>query len=344
MYPLVLLLAFAPLLGGAELVVRGARGVARGLGVPPLVVGLTILAFGTSAPELVINIAAALRGSSQIALGNILGSNIFNIAGLLGLLALCRNLPVGRSTTWAEIPLAIVSALLLLLVTSNGIISRGEGGLLLFFFGGFLVYVGVLSRRSREPLLPEEAHCGAAPEGSCQQEKTCWLRSALVMTGGLALLTTGGRGVVLGALGTARLIDLPEYVIAASIVAIGTSLPELATGITALRRGETDLAIGNAVGSNIFNVLLVIGSTALITPVAAVPRPLDHGAHLLSTGLLFLFIFTGKKSAAPGPAGPGGQKTVRASQMERLGQIERPEGAILLGLYLIYGVTLFLTA
>ncbi|SIQ53543.1 cation:H+ antiporter [Alkalispirochaeta americana] len=334
MYPLVLALAFGPLLGGAELVVRGAEGIARGLGIPPLVVGLTILAFGTSAPELVINLSAALTGSSQIALGNILGSNIFNIAGLLGVLALCRNLPVGRSTTWAEIPLAIVSALLLLIVTADGIIRRGEGVVLLLLFGGFLVYVGILSRRSREPLL-EGQHSISDPESSCPREKTSWLGATLILAGGLTLLTVGGRGVVLGATGTARLMGLPEYIIAASIVAIGTSLPELATGIAALRRGVPDLAIGNAVGSNIFNVLLVIGATALVTPVEAVPRPLDHGVHLLSTGLLFLFVFTGRKSTGHSGASPG---------KGALGQIERPEGAILLGLYLIYGIALFLTA
>lgn len=331
-HPVVLLVSFAPLLGGARLVVRGASELSRRLRVAPIVVGLTLVAFGTSAPELVVNITAAIRGQPALALGNVLGSNIFNIAGTLGLLAVIRVLPISRSTTWAEIPLAILAAIVMTVVAGDSI-TRSEGVLLLAFFALFLAYISLMIRHGNDPgelvqQLPSSAGDSSDSDGVTGHDPlqdpaaSAAIRlpaMTLSILAGLGLLYLGGEGVVRGATGTARLLDIPEYIIAATVVAVGTSLPELTTSLYALGKGELDLAVGNAVGSNIFNVFLVLGVTATITPIATIPRPVDHGVHILATVLLFLFVFLG----------PGRK-------------ISRGEGLVLLLLYILYAGSLIL--
>lgn len=278
--------SFFPLLGGAELVVRGASALASRLKVAPIIVGLTLVAFGTSLPELVISVSAALRGQPSVTLGNVLGSNIFNIAAIVGILSVMRALPISRRTTWAEIPTAILAAVVMTAVAPD-MVTRSEGILLLGLFLMFLAYIGVTMQLQPARIDPGEKRPDP-PRPAMGR-----LKAALLMVAGLALLALAGEGIVRGAVGTARLLSVPEYVIAATIVAIGTSLPELVTGIMAVRRGETDLAVGNVVGSNIFNVFFVLGTTATIRPVETIPRPIDHGVHLLSTVMLFLFVFGG---------------------------------------------------
>lgn len=266
----------------------GASALAARWRIAPIVVGLTLVAFGTSAPELVINLAAALRGRPTIALGNILGSNIFNIAAILGILAVFRPLPITRSTTWAEIPTAILAAVVMTAVASD-VVTRSEGILLLGLFALFMAYIAVIVQRGSDS--------STLPVAGENEQESLLVRRPMfaggVVVGGLFLLMLGGEGVVRGAVGTAQLLLIPEYIIAATIVAIGTSLPELATGIVAVGRGEIDLAVGNAVGSNIFNVFLVIGLTAVVSPINTIPRPVDHGIHILVTLMLFLFVFSG---------------------------------------------------
>ncbi len=317
----LLLASFVPLLGGADLVVRGSSAVARRLNVSPLVVGLTLVAMGTSAPELVINLSAAFAGQDSIAVGNVLGSNIFNVAVVLGVLAIIMPLPISRNTTWAEIPLALLAAVVLFVVMAdrflNGsaidVITRSEGILLLSFFGIFLAYTVQRRRGDTGELLWETPSTPSSLDRS--------LPLALVVAiAGFALLALGGRGVVAGAVGTASLLGVPEYIIAVTVVAIGTSLPELVTSLVAGARGNTDLAVGNIIGSNIFNVFLVLGATAAIRPVAAPHQPVDHAVHLVLTGLLFLFVFTG----------PGRQ-------------IQRWEGLILVLVYIAYMTMLVIT-
>jgi cation:H+ antiporter len=318
--PVILLVSFVPLLAGARMVVRGASSLAVRFGVPSLVIGLTLVAFGTSAPELVINVSAALAGQDSIAIGNVLGSNIFNIAGVLGVVAVVRVLPISRSTTWAEIPLAFLAAAVLLVMMADqtidgehmNVIRRSEGLVLLVFFLVFLGYIGG-SMRADTAAVDGGAGAAEAPDSSVLSPALAAGAAGI----GFLLLAAGGRGVVYGATGTAQLFGIPEYIIAVTVVAIGTSLPELVTSLVAARRGETDIAVGNAVGSNIFNVFLVLGTTATIRPIVAPRRALDHGMHLLVTALLFLFVFTGR-----------GRK------------IERWEGLILVVLYLGYTAAL----
>ncbi|TVR70760.1 MAG: sodium:calcium antiporter [Spirochaetaceae bacterium] len=310
LHPLLMILSFAPLLGGAELVVRGASALASRLRIAPIVVGLTLVAFGTSLPELVINISAALRGQPTIALGNVLGSNIFNIAASLGILSIIRTLPISRRTTWAEIPVAFLAALVMTLVAPNAV-TRLEGLLLVSLFLLFLLYVALTMRR--------QAWDMDIPGGTDGRPVPSRGGAAILILVGLGILALGGEGVVRGAVGTARLLHVPEYVIAATVVAIGTSLPELVTGIVAIRRGEIDLAVGNVVGSNIFNVFFVLGTNALIRPIETIPRPFDHAFHILTTVMLFLFVFTGRGR-----------------------QIERWEGVLLILVYGAYSLSLLL--
>jgi cation:H+ antiporter len=327
-HPVILLVSFGPLLGGAHLVVRGSSGVAQRLRVAPIVVGLTLVAFGTSAPELVVNVSAAVGGQPTVALGNILGSNIFNIAGTLGLLAVIRALPISRSTTWAEIPLAILAAIVMTVVAGDTI-TRSEGILLLSFFGLFLAYISLMIQHGHDPgdiahqppkdFGSDKSADRDRPGDSVLSSGGSLTAAAVTILGGLVLLILGGEGVVRGAVGTARLLEVPEYIIAASVVAVGTSLPELTTSLYALGKGELDLAVGNAVGSNIFNVFLVLGLTATITPITTIPRPVDHGVHILSTVLLFVFVFLGRGR-----------------------RISRGEGVILLLLYAGYTGSLLL--
>ena len=242
------------LLGGAWLV-KGAVALAERLGVPALVIGLTVVAFGTSTPELVVNLAAAYRGDASVGFGNVVGSNIANIGLLLGITALYRVLAVlvlaeDRLLTGREIDR----------------FDRDDGIVLLLLFGVFLYYTLVDALRSRnqgfEVVGTESNGVEAVVESSMSMGASLGL-----VVGGLLLLIVGGQGTVVGATGVATALGVPEVVIALTVVAIGTSLPELATCLVAARKGQTDLAIGNIVGSNIYNLLFIFGTTAAISPI-----------------------------------------------------------------------------
>lgn len=269
-----LVVGLALLLGGGDVMVRGASALARVLGISPLVIGLTVVAFGTSAPELAVNVLAALRGSGDLSFGNIVGSNLANIGLILGVAAIVRPLDVRVSLTRREIPFMIVVSALalgmafdpLVFGSDRGSFGRADGAILLLGFVLFLAYTGVQVRRQRasDELLRTVA--GGAGEG--QAAPRARIAPSLLMTvGGLAALLYGGHLTVESAVRLARDLGVPELIIGLTVVAVGTSLPELATAVVATLRGHPDIAVGNVVGSNLFNLLFVLGLTSVICPV-----------------------------------------------------------------------------
>jgi cation:H+ antiporter len=286
----LLIVGFVLLIFGADKLVDGASALARKYNIPNIVIGLTIVAFGTSAPELVVNVFAAVSGNTEMMLGNVLGSNIFNVLGILGICALIAPLAVKRNTTWIEIPLAFLAAIVVLVIANDvfldknatNITTRSEGVMLLFFFVIFLVYN------------LQVAKSGRAADDIETKEMTM-LKSLLFIVFGLTGLIVGGRLIVTSAVEIAQLMGISERIIALTIVAIGTSLPELATSVVAVRKGNTDIAIGNVVGSNIFNIFFIYGVSTVIAPsVIGQNSQIDILVNILASLLLFFFIFTGK--------------------------------------------------
>lgn len=262
-------LGLALVIGGAEAVVRGASRLASSLGVPALIVGLTVVAFGTSAPELVVSMQAATTGRGDIALGNVIGSNIFNVLFILGLSAVVAPLKVSDQLTRLDLPVMIGAASLLMLLALNGRVGRIDGFVLLAILFTYLGLLLTLARR-RPEFVPVHSEIVVSPGGSR------WYVDLLLIVAGLVGLVLGSRWFVNGAVEFSRMLGLSELVIGLTIVAGGTSLPEVATSVAASVRGQRDIAVGNVVGSNIFNVLLVVGSTAALAPggVPAVPTAL----------------------------------------------------------------------
>lgn len=267
-------LGLAMLLGGGYLLVRGASALARNLGVSSLVIGLTVVAFGTSAPELAVNTSAALTGSGDIAFGNIIGSNIANIGLVIGCAALLRPLDVKESVISREIPMmllatmaAVIMGLDMVVRTSENMFDRSDSLILLLFFGVFLYYTisEVVRNRLSDTFVSQTVERGVA-----EKKKSLVFNSVLTMAG-LALLIYGGDTTVNSAVSIARAFHVSEAIIGLVLIAVGTSLPELVTSVMATIKGQSDLAIGNVVGSNIFNLLFIMGVTAAISPVS-LPR------------------------------------------------------------------------
>lgn len=288
---LFMILGFALLIKGADLLVDGAASVARRLRVSELVIGLTVVAFGTSTPELAVNILASIRGNTEIAIGNVLGSNIANVLLILGISALIRPLSVTKGTVWKEIPFSLLAAVVLFFVANDrlldggpaSIITRIDGLVLLSFFTIFLYYsVSIASDVAGiSEQVPIVSH--ALP------------KSLLFIVIGLAGLILGGNWIVKGATAIGRQLGMSESLVGLTIVAVGTSLPELATSALAARKGNVEIAVGNIVGSNIFNIFFVLGVSAIINPLAFMATGnLDLVAVMLASTLLFLFMFTGK--------------------------------------------------
>ena len=251
---ILLFVGFAMLIKGADWFVDGSSGIATKFKIPQLVIGLTIVAMGTSAPEAAVSIAAALKGNADITIGNIVGSNILNILIILGISALITPLAVAKSTIKVEIPFMIVVTLLLLGMGYNGTISLLEGIILLLVF---LVYLGYLFLLAKNDKNKDEENI---------KDVSIW--KALIWTVvGLVLIVYGSNVTVDAATKIAQIVGLSERFIGLTIVALGTSLPELFTSVSAARKGNADIAIGNIVGSNIFNILFVIGISSVIVPV-----------------------------------------------------------------------------
>ncbi|MHB0776088.1 calcium/sodium antiporter [Halomonas sp. WWR20] len=259
------------LVAGAEVLVRGAAKLAAQFGIPPLIVGLTVVAFGTSAPETAVSVQAALNGSGDLAIGNVVGSNIGNVLLILGLTALIAPLVVSRQLIRLDVPIMIAASFLTLGVAWDGALSKLDGAIL---FAGIIAYTAFLIVSSRR----DKGACGnddfTKEFGPQEPPKPyAWLLNAGLVLGGLILLVGGSNLLVEGAVNLARVLGLSELVIGLTIVAVGTSLPELATSILAAMRGERDIAVGNIVGSNIFNLLCVLGLASLVSPLAITVSP-----------------------------------------------------------------------
>ena len=249
------------LLLGAELLVRGASRLALALGLAPIIVGLTVVAIGTSAPELAVSVGGALSGTPDLALGNVVGSNIANVLLILGLVALIAPLVVHRQLVWLDVPLMIAASLLCFGMALDGRIARWEGGVLVACAIAYIVFLIGMARRHPEQVPTDPDLAPALTEPA---PKVGVGRQLLLIATGLTMLIVGARLLVDAATQTASAFGLSDFVIGLTVVAVGTSLPEIATSILSVLRGQRDLAVGNIVGSNIFNLLLVLGATAMI--------------------------------------------------------------------------------
>ncbi|MDA0824547.1 MAG: calcium/sodium antiporter, partial [Proteobacteria bacterium] len=251
------------LVGGAEVLVRGASKLAAQFGIPPLIIGLTVVAFGTSTPETAVSVQAAMNGSGDLAIGNVVGSNIANVLLILGLTALIAPLIVSRQLIRLDVPIMIGASLLTLALAWDGQLDRSDGAILfacILAYTAFLITSGRREQAVKDDEFIKEFGLQAAPK------PYAWGINLSLIIAGLFLLVSGSNLLVEGAVSLARALGLSELVIGLTVVAIGTSLPELATSVTAAFRGERDIAVGNIVGSNIFNLLCVLGLSALVSP------------------------------------------------------------------------------
>ncbi|MBK8988402.1 MAG: calcium/sodium antiporter [Chloroflexi bacterium] len=247
---------------GAEGLVRGASRMAAALGISPLIIGLTVVAFGTSSPELAISLQSAFQGQADIAIGNVVGSNIFNILVILGLSALITPLIVDQQLIRLDAPLLLGVSLLFWWMAADGLVGRWEGGLL---FAGLLVYIVFLVRKSRRETKAVQDEYAEEYSAGIEGWQGWAINLGLVALG-LILLVFGSRLLVNGAVSLARIFGLSELIIGLTIIAAGTSLPEVATSVLAALRQEKDIAVGNAIGSSLFNIMAVLALTGLITP------------------------------------------------------------------------------
>ncbi len=303
---ILLLVGFVLLIKGADFFVEGSSSVAKLLKVPSVIIGLTIVAMGTSAPEAAVSITAGMAGSNAIALGNVIGSNIFNLLMVLGLCAVVNKVPVEKSFITRDYPMAIgASALLLIFGITGGVLSQMEGVIFLVLFAAFIAFMVYSALKNREEA--EEEIKVLSP-----------LMSLIYIVGGLAAVVFGGDLVVDSATQIATAWGLSENFIALTIVAMGTSLPELVTSLVASRKGECGLAVGNVVGSNLFNILLVLGASCALTPIAVSAESiLDIAVSIGVHAVMLLFCATGK-------------------------HINRKEGLAAVAIYFAYMVSLFM--
>ena len=280
---LLLAVGFVMLVKGVDWFVDGASGIAEKFHIPQLIIGLTIVAMGTSAPEAAVSISAAIKGNADITIGNIVGSNILNILIILGLSSVITALAVAKSTVKFEIPIMIAITGLLLVQGLDGTISLIDGIILVAAFIGYLTYLFVMAKRD-----PNMADAPAP------QNKPLW-QALLFTVIGLVLIVWGSNVAVDAASAIARLLGLSERFIGLTIVALGTSLPELFTSVAAARKGNADIAIGNIVGSNIFNILFVVGLSSLIIPVPFAAGFIIDSGVAIAAAVLLLLCCLGKK-------------------------------------------------
>ena len=273
---------------GADYLVKGGVGIARKLRIPTLVIGLTMVAFGTSAPELTVSIDSALRGKGDISVGNVLGSNICNLALILGLCAILKPLPINKAVKRSDLPVMTLATLVFAaLLFFTGGVPRWGAAVMLVMMICYIAYLFINSRRDSE--------AREALTGDIGEDDQGLLRSLVEFGGGLAALIFGAKYFVSGTVCAARLMHVPESVIALTVVAIGTSLPELAASLIATKKGETDIAVGNIVGSNIWNILCIMGIAPLVRPIALKNiSMLDLGAMVIISLLAIPFVYIGR--------------------------------------------------
>ena len=315
---LMLALGLVTLVVGADAMVRGASRLAVTFGISPLVVGLTVVAFGTSAPELAVSVGATLGGNPDLAIGNVIGSNIANILLILGISALITPLLVAEQIIRQEVPLMIGASVLMVVMALDGSISRLEGAILFALVIAYTVFLIRQSRRASREV--EEEFASEIPSSDWDRH---WSVQAALIVGGLALLVLGADWLVDAAVAVAQAFGVSDLVIGLTIVAVGTSMPEVATSIVAALRGQRDIAVGNVVGSNVFNIFAVIGATGLVSatgiPVPEAARNFDLWVMLAVAFACLPILITGR-------------------------EIARWEGGVFLGYYAAYTAWLVLSA
>ncbi len=281
---LLLLIGFVLLIKGADFFVDGSSAIAKTFRVPPVIIGLTIVAIGTSAPEAAVSIAAAVKGDNAIAISNVIGSNMFNLLIVVGVCSAIKTMNVNKSIIKRDFPIIVFVSVLMLVQITDGTYSRTDALLLLVLFVTYLVLVILSALRNKEE--------------SAEEIKTLpvW-KSLIFIVGGVAAIVFGGDLVVDSASKIALSIGMSQTLVGLTIVAMGTSLPELVTSIVACRKGSSDLAIGNVMGSNLFNILFVIGSSAAITPMKGISKEsvIDMSICVGVTALMYLMCFRSAK-------------------------------------------------
>lgn len=269
---ILFVIGFVLLISGAEFLVRGASSLAIAVGISPLVVGLTVVAFGTSAPELAVTIQSTYAGQSDLAVGNIVGSNIANILLVLGLAALYGAILVDKRLLRLELPLMVVASIVLWVMGLDGVISHIDG---IILFAGGVIYTTYVIRKSRQQVKADKD--ATTPETDVPLTPVTGKSHFITQIGlvilGLVMLVLGSRWLIDGAVAVARLLGVSELVIGLTIIAVGTSLPEIATSIIASVKKKGDIAVGNAIGSNIFNILVVLGLGSAVSPAGIVVSP-----------------------------------------------------------------------
>ncbi|KGO33767.1 MAG: calcium/sodium antiporter [Desulfoprunum sp.] len=286
----LIVVALVLLFGGAELLVKGSASLAARAGLTPLVIGLTVVAFGTSSPELAVSLKAALAGQGDVAVGNVVGSNILNIAVILGLSAVICPISVHLQLIKVDVPIMILATVLVPVLLSDGRLGRFEGGLL---FAGIVVYTifNVMMARKGAEAEVENEFATSVPKATKH-----WAVDLVLIGGGLATLVVGSRLLVDNSIEVARAFQISEAVIGLTVVALGTSMPELATSIIAAVRRQPDIALGNIIGSNIFNILAILGFSSLVAPMTAGGINLfDFGVMVGASVLLLPFLMTGPR-------------------------------------------------
>ncbi len=289
------LVGFVLLIKGADFLVEGSSSIAKKYHIPELVIGLTIVSFGTSMPELVVNILASFNGSSELAIGNIFGSNIANVLLILGVSAIIKPLPIQRSIYFTEIPLSLLATFMVGFLANANLfsnedqlmLSRFDGGMLLCFFALFMGYIYVVSRsKQTSPSAKEPEEIMLLP----------MKKSIVYIAVGMVGLFLGGKWVVEGAIHIAKIYNLSETLIGLTVVAIGTSLPELVTSAVAAYKNKADLAVGNAIGSNIFNLLWILGLSAVIQPLPfSVITNMDILMVIFASTMLIMAVIVGSR-------------------------------------------------
>ena len=283
-------------LWGADRLTDGAVGIATRLNIPQIVIGLTIVAMGTSMPEFCVSLVSALKGTADLAVGNVVGSNVFNALLIVGVTALVAPMTILRQTVRKDIPFALVASMLLVLMCLDGTLSRIDALVLLSLFG-FFMYVtlqaGLSAKKADKQAASDEPAQATSDEPAEAQAPMSWLRASLFIIIGLGCLIGGSNLFVGGATAVATELGISDAVVGLTVVAMGTSLPELATSVVAARKGNSGIAIGNALGSNVFNILLILGLTGAITPLTLQGiTTLDLTMLVVSMMLLWLFSFT----------------------------------------------------
>lgn len=315
---LIFAAGIALLVGGAWVLIRGGSLIARVLGVPPVIVGLTVVAFGTSAPELFVSIVGAVRGSSGLVLGNVIGSNVANLGLILALAAVLRPVIVEKGLTRREVPLMLVASVVFAVVAWDGYVSHLDSAILVAGFAGFMFWTIRMQDEGRRivPQVPD----GPAPEPGHKVRQVFWGLGQVVL--GVAGLAAGGQFIVTASVKLATSLGISETLVGLTLVAVGTSLPELATTIVAALQDEDDMALGNIVGSNLFNILAVAGPVGLVWTLRAEDRPLPLDVSVAGTAiqmqLLSMLLLTGM---------------VYVMIIRGRGQVGRLRGSVLLATY-----------